>query len=912
MSFSQIKEHGSGPIEYRLKIEGLPLEFVTSEALALTTSDGIERVNGLQRKGLKISERAILPEGDLQADGMKFKVIDFQEKLTNLFNRQAENVTRLRGDYLSGGSPTALVEEAIFPSGSFVYLGTETLKATGASSSISQTFQRGQAGSIEYSHYVDRTWSDGGRPLLTDVPLYLQTRRCWLYAYGQNDDFAGTGSVIWRGVITGEPDDNEGLYLIPAAHISKRLENQFGLSEGELQLRGIFHPLNWTLQIRVTEYQSYPLTGAFEHLATNTTTIQSFGLKETASDLVSDLNSQLFGATSAWSSPCEVRLIQGRLAVLFRTAGASPRPVIAKTLNGIYVDQGPLFTIDRAPFEEFIKEEPPGFDTIHNGYFFPIDPGTGTYDSDEIAYEVSAGSHYACIAKQPYPSVVAPYIWTHSPDFLPDIGCTRLHLDAPSLPAGIEEISFPDAPQENWIFGITASSTADRWIEAGHFRPTPRDGNRFVFFMPEDYAWFDVENPPAGIIPSINCQVGSCFHPSGSVADFMKRVCELSPHYATNGTIPWITTEDFDAEDAINTFSGVVDSSWHNDRNFIFYGEAVELKEVVLPELMGANCTLATTAEGKITFKRFKLASPSSIGIASASYSDLLTDRRLPSRTYVKDGLYPVAAATVDYSPISQEASGLYRAKFADALDTFKNAKTLLIEKKTQRGIRATFTGREDPTEVLNALRQLVTVFGVPQIQLTVDVPMTYFDTLLYDEIKITNDTIPNTQTGRRGVTNQCGIVTGREWDLESGRGTLTILINTDNVAGYTPSAWVYSGSINGANVHLSISSSHYAPGSNTDSSYFQVGDYCKLIEHDSAFPLSASLTVVSAGSSEIVCSTGSFFYMTYPATLQYHSSASVAEAGNPAQLNWCFIGSGSTDPDNEDLASRGSRVFGP
>ncbi len=135
----------------------------------------------------------------------------------------------------------------------------------------------------------------------------------------------------------------------------------------------------------------------------------------------------------------------------------------------------------------------------------------------------------------------------------------------------------------------------------------------------------------------------------------------------------------------------------------------------------------------------------------------------------------------------------------------------------------------------------LLTYFGRPYNVITLKVPLTKFGVQLGNTVVLTSAFLPDPSTGILGLASHPCLLVGREWNLATGVGTLTLYAFEFPGHGYAPSARI----INASSTDLSagartsyrfaITSNFYAPAGKKDVAYFAVGDFIQVQKYDEA-----------------------------------------------------------------------------
>jgi hypothetical protein len=111
---------------------------------------------------------------------------------------------------------------------------------------------------------------------------------------------------------------------------------------------------------------------------------------------------------------------------------------------------------------------------------------------------------------------------------------------------------------------------------------------------------------------------------------------------------------------------------------------------------------------------------------------------------------------------------------------------------------------------------------------------------------------IPSPVTGRRGVEGVAGLVIARRWELDRGRGTLTLMVSDDQIAGYAPSAFCDIGSADVSNISGFIYEISFELTDESGESMAQSG-----ISLDNYFPAGSRVELLAWDSSTVAAVNG-------------------------------------------------------
>lgn len=240
--FNRVIDTGYGLFEYRLMIEGWPEEFVTVGWITHADGkDGRAVYTGLSLKGTgaRRTERILMQDAKIQADAIAFRVraVDNYDRPLQSLSNYPTPIGMLSTELGADDDTMALVGGTALVSGREYHLGTEAVRARAANA-----IKRHIWASLRQAHFVSDT-NAARATLVYERPLTMQGRRAYLFAYGERDDGAGDGSLIWRGVVSRPPRrDRDGkTWVIDCDPITKLLMQNVAGSLDEAHPNGIYH-----------------------------------------------------------------------------------------------------------------------------------------------------------------------------------------------------------------------------------------------------------------------------------------------------------------------------------------------------------------------------------------------------------------------------------------------------------------------------------------------------------------------------------------------------------------------------------------------------------------------------------------------------------------------------------------------
>src|SRR5690606_2753861 len=142
----------------------------------------------------------------------------------------------------------------------------------------------------------------------------------------------------------------------------------------------------------------------------------------------------------------------------------------------------------------------------------------------------------------------------------------------------------------------------------------------------------------------------------------------------------------------------------------------------------------------------------------------------------------------------------------------------------------------------VDVARRVLAIFGRPYSIVKVAVSAEWLTTALCGTVLgLRSPRIPNVITGERGVGQDSeppavGLVIGRDWDLLTETGVLTLIVSEAQTAGYAPSVFVSSSTAVAGNQYDLVvtfndpSGASMAPAGAELSDFYTVGDKLSLV----------------------------------------------------------------------------------
>lgn len=841
--------------------------------MAGTLSDGRERVPGLSREGLRFKERARLAEARLDLAGFRATLGDVRGKATAAFSSSPSNVLWLAASVSSTDTTWTVNSTAGVAAGDRYHVGTECVRVVSVDSGTQLTVARGEWDSIAQAH--ERGY--GGElafPPAADVPLVVSGRRVWLYAHGETElGLTDTGVIAYKGQVGAEPELEGGdavawsLLIDPPTRI---LDQEIGSEGGEFRITGIYYPWNAPLVVEMRE--TYPTTDSTEWIKVSLT-----GRWETNAAFAAALQDEIKTAITAagWTGSLAVQAVGDTdwfLVVDGSSGGSGPAA-------GYWIEVEVRSTVD-GTLRRATPHEVTDASTTAAAWY----------------YEWAADTGFRGVPRMAPPGEFAP-------DELGDEATwpeTRLYLDrAWALTAGDTLRGTVEAPQrfvdrrvlivdegEEVSVGVEvdavdAAAGFVTWTYGGLIAPAGLPSDAAIYLLT--------------LVPMF--KGARRITAAGSVADFRDDLVAASPELANATGVPLITGDDVaDWQDVIAAAAG---SRPYLTRRRYEFGEPVKLEELLMHEWRLAGVYPIIDRDFKIA-----LAPLRAVGLTEGLGGEETDDALIVSKGFGKvahnaDGLINHVTIKTGWNEDEGEHVGpTFNVRDVASQSAFKKARTLEIEPKT-----ASETDPSTPEDARSIAEPVLGFYGQRYAVVDVDVGPQSLMLRIGDAVRVVSPQLP--RDGLRGL-DAVGLIVGREWDLATGMGTLSLFIHDSRSAGYAPTGRVASQSGSGTDWDLTLEENRYGPGGQADASFFAVGDQVRVYEWDDETP-----TIVRG---EVDAVSGNVVSVTFDATwtpgastwnLAYDESTDAADD----QFRFAFLadtdvridqGSGESTPAKE------------
>lgn len=863
-SFGDVLAYGGGVVEFRVRIEGCPLEFCTTHAMAgVRTGDGfdgatvagVRRVGGLARAGLSFTESVYIPGADYKASVGSVTVEDADTSVA--WNLRAASwalgkIPRVVG-YLTqtataGDSILYVNAASAFTVGRVYHIGTEAFRYEVEDDGGLQV-TRAMWGTTAQAHFVSASTLVGDvtqiAPIYDAVPTYRR-RRVWIYAHG-HDSFGieDTGTLVFRGVISGTPQLTDGAtWSFSIAPLSSVLDADIGPREGASALRGIYYPGEAPLRIQFYQWATSERMSSID----GTATVVLSGFWEDNASFCAALNAEIAAdaTISGWSGRFSARPVGERWELFYRTGGSGTQRYASvrcsTSVDGTLFERSdPLYTLAGTSTDDVTFDTEYVFawraDTVPStGYAHPVDGLRKTPRAQFFAYDGVPGDTAAQIALYPWSrAYLASVAGMQAGDII--------RMDRPA---------FGDSEALAWEATLTDVDTADGFVE----------------WDPDTMRRIDAESGETVGVGGIWTSATPAAEPEiviardygdgVSFADFLEAVWTDAPDSANGGVVPFVLESDFapiaDIRAAVE--EAAAGAPWLLRRAYRF-STAVSFSDVVKHECRLAGLFMATTSSGAITFRPVttRLAQDDTITTA-----DLVNDDSVGELVTEPDGVLTGMTLRTGYDSREDEHKGrTHEVTILDALARHRKRTALEVAPKSRA------SGAEpDHVDLIRHVFGTIRLWSAHRVQASFDVTIAHYDTLVGDCVRVTVPQLPydgerSIDGGGGGMLALRGTVVGRSWTLADPAVTLTVLFDSLDVAGYTPTGRVTSESGSGTSWTVTLDADEYGPGGSVaDASFFVAGMRVRLIEWDNDSPTIVTGAVVSVSGNDVALTTDS------------------------------------------------------
>jgi hypothetical protein len=850
---------------YRLVIEGLGIEAVTDPAMERSSPDlSRVRVVGLLREGLRLSEQCDVARGEIEASGMTVSIVDRQHDQIwcSWLAQQPERRAWLTTDLPVSDTTVDMTSTEGIAVNDVIHIGTEAMLVFGVNSATQLEVTRAWWQTIEQAHYT----SDGEElvtPIITLTrPITLEGRRVYLYRYADGDSLQGDGTLVWRGVCSTDArlEDDGGTWTITVDSIASLIKQPLASDLDEpTTIRGIYYPEAQFFRFRFGETSSADI-GSFT--ASKAASIRMHGFWETQADWCADIQLAIDQASS--------------------TAGAGTTGVVAGTTGVVEVETA--FSVARDTTTIVVETQDSGHwgirwipDSANPRHIyltaFGVAGGGASFEIEGPVFEVSGDATADVTAAHPW-VLVAGNGGVTGQGLVPRAVAGGSGLGRGGAPFSSLRL-YPAIDLTSVALAVAASEDVAAQIEWTD-GSTPSSGGFPLRNADADEGWVEIQSLAdarfmyPGRLPRISLRR---YLATGDISDLRDGLTTLAPQLANAGGSPFITTEDLASWTAVA--ERAAGGRTHLTSRLYVVGGEVDLDELIAHECRLYGVFPRLDADGKIGLAYLELPTSTAILAGTIDDGDVLVSDQPPTwERNATDGSINVVELKSGYSLVTEDHEGVtFIVRDVTALSTRKATRKLEVAPLSL-----------DPadfawgvTSATDVARRVLAIFGRPYsiVKVAVSVESSGQDwltsALCGSVLGIRSPRIPNALTGTRGIGQgseqpAVGLVIGREWDLSTETGVLTLMVSEAQTAGYAPSVFVSSSTVVSGNQYDLVvsfndpSGASMAPAGASLSDFYTVGDVLLLLVWDSTTqsPQSCAVDAIDDGASEMRVTFGS------------------------------------------------------
>jgi len=859
-TFAEYLATGSGLAEYRVAIEGCPLQFCTTHAMAGPVvgggaAAGLLRVGGLLRDGLAFTESCYLPGADYKATLGSVVIEDTDESVawnlraaSSVFSKIPRAVGFLLASATASDTAFSVRDSSAFTVGTVYHIDTEAFRVDSIGGSLTINVTRGMWNTAAQGHFVAVSTLTGDRSIVCpiyDAPPTYRRRRVWIYGHGPSELGLGTtGTLVARGVIASAPQLSEGTtWSFGLAPLTSLMDSDVGPREGQAAFRGIYYPGASPLRVSVGKR-----TGdAYTDPITASSAVILSGFWETQEAFCADLQDALnANATiSGWGVTFSARPVGSEWELFVTTA--TPTAAYISVFFGSACDgefTGELYELGSTlPLAAASPDHE--YWCAWRGHSVP-EWGPSGDKVTEGARGVPRGQYYAWGGPPDEPSEIAAWPWYR----LYLASTSGLAVDDPIRVTPAEDGLF--AP---WQAPIATVNAGEGWVEIDPDRMAPLSwGTGPIAPLVGDRGIWTLVTPSTSPTVSLVRSYGDATH----LAAFIAEVTADAVDNANAGVVPFLLSDDFASYATLE--AAVLEAAngrpWLLARNYHF-ASAVRFADIIKHECRLYGLFFATDANGRITLRPLAARLDEDHVLAS---SDLINDDSFGEIVVEPDGILTGLTVRTGYDAIEDEHKGqVYELTMLAALSAQRARLALEIAPKTRAA------GSEPDFEALwSHLQAPVSMWSKQRARVSISVRATFCNAMIGDVVYATIPQLPydgerGIDGGGGGIVSTRGTITGRSWDANEPAIMLDIDFDALDVAGYTPTGRVTATSGAGTAWTVTLDADEYGPGGAVvDASFFVAGMMVRLMEWDASIPTIRTGTVVSVSGNDVTLTTDS------------------------------------------------------
>jgi hypothetical protein len=816
--------NGGGQLGVQMRIEGFPYSFVTHKWME---SAALNQIHGLLLDGMKFDASLDLVSGRLESGGFRVKIVDTTDgKLASYaLGRAPIARTWITSSLTTTSATVTVLSTTGFATSGTIYIGTEAITYTGVTATTFTGCTRGWYQSTPQAHYV----TDGENkslPPVTDYPTTIEGRRARFYLYDAVGDAASGasfgGTLRWRGFVATDAHYSRDGWSIAIDPPTSVLKQETGGGAGdEVGIRGIYHP--WCCPAVVTfSVPSIPLTES----------VVVRGYYESQDAFCTDLQTAI-NATS--------------LVTTFLSGTASIKVIPGEQSFDIVYRAGSGTIYD-------LQISTPGNSTVFADWpMRRLNPEselqwTDTATAFPAAWDSTAsGSTFSVTFASPFPR---SQLGVSSPG-----SRRRAFIEFGFLDPGVQD-TFPEnrvyfAERFGLGIGMAFAYKAGEsdWTS---YADTADAANGYATLQPV---------PEIVLDSTTKFKVGRRLG-VGNFGGLIDQLASDGPVNCNLGKMPLITADTGGNDRDFMTSTGdvFIETSGVpliNERDWWAF-DSLTLEEMLIPELQAAGYHLSLQDNGQIYFRKAHM--PVIGAVASAT----LTARTIGGDVeYERQALGTVTSIEwkTGFVPADGEHRGVtYRIRDVTACSSNRAGRTMQIKRASlpntvdiRNATPDAYTRQDLPRfeEIVERARIWLAMLGRDYWVAHLNVPMTFFDLKIGDDVSVTCSLIPNA-AGGLGVTSKPAMVIGKSYSLDSGRGTISVLMHDRDIRGYAPSLQIGSPTnITGNQWDVTVSREDALVPPST---WFKFGDLIRIRQRDATSPttLTGSVDSVTDGTDKI------------------------------------------------------------
>ncbi len=857
MTWANYIATGRGSLAFRLDVASLPTQFVGMSDMVAAAAFGTQaRTLGLKMAGAKIKERADIIHAKLEVGGMRAQIVDAGNLATLYLGKVGHPTatTWLAANATAAATTITVSSTTDFTAtNGYIWIDSECISYTGVGATTFTGCTRGVFNTLAQAHYI----ADGASlryPAVTNQPITLEGQRVRLYAYGELDSPTGNGTLIYTGCVSSDPRFDGTAWSIGIDPLTRLLNQKMGSAGATTTTsRGIYYPANapfsMTFLLYSTAYTTRGLASDGEQQITFPTSASDTGFFESNEAFCTYLQTKIdaHATISTWTTK-------------FRA--------VADGESGWHME----ITTDATPYAGacVVGTSTPGYGAT---LIDQLDPRVRNRETSEIQNPFSASSTYTQTSVPGFGAVPRGVL----------IGA----LD-PGLSSSVDGAAFAAWPDGRiYTGGAVAPPSGTRSIIVTN----PAGGRQY---WPSPYSIttgrVDVDvtmlrRSPL-LEPRSTASVGAVtveyvvIHKDwGGVGDFMDAIIAAAPNDINLGAGPDLRTADCTSD--VFARYGVADGSPPFLNTLQFSG----LPKHTLGEIISAECQAAGTflhldSTGAITASRIR--SPVASEASAATIPNILT-KSLPQYEHSSRGLVNTLTIETGYDIAEDEYTG--PRMFVRDVEAFGHspyAREVTISRLTTPNLP---TAAMTPADAVNVASRIFGLFGGSYAEITVDVPLSFFDVWVSDVVSLTAPNVPDTD-GTMGISGRAGIVIGREHDLRKGILTLSILVSSTASTGYAPAAQIATESNVSGNIWDVTLANTEAPTGTSSYEWFVAGDKIRVWLLDNTTPATQTGEVTEVtGSTVQISLDGAATLGTGDWILEYDAASAWATNPDPPFL---------------------------